>query len=215
MKESTNKEKMLKNIRDALIDKSETLYQNIDFESSIYNEINDTLDIVFAKKFTNNNGKFVYCSDQTELIENINILSLKNNWDSIYCFDYHLLKSINNLKTPIIRDNNQIETMKIGLTRCEFLIARHGSIMVSSNQLSGRKMYILPEIHLILAYTSQLVADIKQAVIQIRAKYQTLPSMISIISGPSRTADIEKTLVMGAHGPKEIYLFLIDDTLLS
>jgi L-lactate dehydrogenase complex protein LldG len=36
--------------------------------------------------------------------------------------------------------------------------------------------------------------------------------MISIISGPSRTADIEKTLVMGAHGPRELYVFLIDDS---
>ena len=38
-----------------------------------------------------------------------------------------------------------------------------------------------------------------------------LPSQISIISGPSRTADIEKTLVMGAHGPKELYVFFVDD----
>jgi L-lactate dehydrogenase complex protein LldG len=42
-------------------------------------------------------------------------------------------------------------------------------------------------------------------------KYNSnLPSMISIASGPSRTADIEKTLVLGAHGPKEVYLFFID-----
>lgn len=39
--------------------------------------------------------------------------------------------------------------------------------------------------------------------------------MISLISGPSRTADIEKTLVMGAHGPKELYVFLIDDAINS
>ena len=36
--------------------------------------------------------------------------------------------------------------------------------------------------------------------------------MISVITGPSRTADIEKTLVMGAHGPKDVYVFLVDDT---
>lgn len=212
MKESTNKEKMLKNIRDALIDRSENRFQNIDFESSIYNEIEETLDILFAENFTLNSGKFVYCSDFSEFVQNIDIIAHNNNFDSIYCYDYHLLKSIDCLKTPVIRDINQIETMKVGLTRCEFLIARHGSIMVSSNQLSGRKMNIMPEIHLVVAYTSQLVADIKQAIIQIRAKYSVLPSMISIISGPSRTADIEKTLILGAHGPKELYLFLIDDT---
>ncbi|MCK5078809.1 MAG: LUD domain-containing protein, partial [Bacteroidales bacterium] len=45
-----------------------------------------------------------------------------------------------------------------------------------------------------------------------KEKYgQDLPSMISLITGPSRTADIEKTLVMGAHGPRELYVFLVDD----
>jgi L-lactate dehydrogenase complex protein LldG len=212
VKESTNKEKMLKNIRDALIDKSENKYQNIDFDSSVYTDITDTLDIVFAENFTNNSGKFIYCTDLNEFIKNLDLIAVSNRWDSIYCSDYHLLKSVEALKTPIIRDINQIETIKIGLTRCEFLIARHGSIMVSSKQLSGRKMNVLPEIHFVMAFTSQLVADIKQAIIQIRAKYNSLPSMISIISGPSRTADIEKNLVMGAHGPKELYLFMIDDT---
>jgi L-lactate dehydrogenase complex protein LldG len=46
----------------------------------------------------------------------------------------------------------------------------------------------------------------------VQTKYPTLlPSMINMITGPSRTADIEKTLVLGAHGPKELMLFLIED----
>lgn len=40
-----------------------------------------------------------------------------------------------------------------------------------------------------------------------------MPSMVTLITGPSRTADIEKTLVMGAHGPKELYVFLLEDIL--
>ena len=64
-----------------------------------------------------------------------------------------------------------------------------------------------------LAYSSQLVPDLKQALAGIRKKYRdNYPSLVTLVSGPSRTADIEKTLVMGAHGPKELYVFLIDDT---
>ncbi len=64
-----------------------------------------------------------------------------------------------------------------------------------------------------IAYTSQLVPDLKDALAGIREKYgNKIPSMISVITGPSRTADIEKTLVMGAHGPKEIYVFLTELT---
>ncbi len=100
----------------------------------------------------------------------------------------------------------------IGLTLCECLIARTGSVMITSKQASGRRLPIYANEHIVVAYTSQLVPDIKDGLKLIREKYNNqLPSMISTISGPSRTADIEKTLVQGAHGPKEIYVFLIDD----
>ncbi|MOA49007.1 Lactate utilization protein C [compost metagenome] len=55
--------------------------------------------------------------------------------------------------------------------------------------------------------------DLKDAFALLKEKYEEhLPSNITVISGPSRTADIEKTLVLGAHGPKEFYVFLIDDS---
>jgi len=85
--------------------------------------------------------------------------------------------------------------------------------MVSSKSSPGRKINVFPEIHLIVGYTSQLLPDLKQAFREMKRKYKDgYPSMVSLITGPSRTADIEKTLIIGAHGPKEIFLFLIDDT---
>jgi L-lactate dehydrogenase complex protein LldG len=64
----------------------------------------------------------------------------------------------------------------------------------------------------VIANTSQIVPDIKDALTGMKERYgKNLPSLVSVITGPSRTADIEKTLVMGAHGPKELYLFLIDN----
>jgi L-lactate dehydrogenase complex protein LldG len=55
--------------------------------------------------------------------------------------------------------------------------------------------------------------DLKDSFSLIKKKYGTnLPSMLSVITGPSRTADIEKTLVLGAHGPKDLYVFLLDDS---
>lgn len=84
--------------------------------------------------------------------------------------------------------------------------------MVSSAQAGGRRMFVYPDIHIVVAYTSQLVEDLSDALNAITEKYgKDLPSLVSVISGPSRTADIEKTLVMGAHGPRELYVFLIED----
>jgi L-lactate dehydrogenase complex protein LldG len=64
----------------------------------------------------------------------------------------------------------------------------------------------------VVAYASQLVLDLKDAFKLLKEKYgNNLPSMVSVTTGPSRTADIEKTLVLGAHGPKELFVFLLDD----
>ena len=68
-----------------------------------------------------------------------------------------------------------------------------------------------PETHVVIAYVHQLVDDLKDAFEALQARYQgKLPSMISVVTGPSRTADIEKTLVMGAHGPRELFLILVE-----
>ena len=78
--------------------------------------------------------------------------------------------------------------------------------------MAGRQIFVHPEIHLVLAYSSQLVGDLKDALLKLKKKYDPkMPSMVTLITGPSRTADIEKTLVMGAHGPKELYVFLLED----
>jgi L-lactate dehydrogenase complex protein LldG len=99
----------------------------------------------------------------------------------------------------------------VGITLCEALVARNGSVLVSNGSAAGRRLSIYPNIHIVLAYTSQLVMDLKDGFALLKEKYgDRLPSMISNVTGPSRTADIEKTLVIGAHGPKELFVFLID-----
>jgi L-lactate dehydrogenase complex protein LldG len=66
-------------------------------------------------------------------------------------------------------------------------------------------------VHICIACTNQLVYDIKEGLQILKDKYAgNLPSLITLASGPSRTADIEKTLVVGVHGPREVYVFLVD-----
>ena len=82
---------------------------------------------------------------------------------------------------------------------------------MSTAQLSGRAASVYAPIHVCIAFTSQLVYDIKDALQLLKEKYNNkLPSLITFATGPSRTADIEKTLVVGVHGPKEVYCFLVD-----
>jgi L-lactate dehydrogenase complex protein LldG len=82
---------------------------------------------------------------------------------------------------------------------------------MSAAQASGRTTSVYAPIHICIAYSHQLVYDVKDALQLVKDKYHhALPSLITFATGPSRTADIEKTLVVGVHGPKEVYLFLVE-----
>ena len=212
MDETTAREKVLKSVRNALMSKLDNPYQDVDFDSPVFEPLSDSPEIVFAQEFIKVGGKFVYCSHDAEFAETLQSVTEQNGWDSVYCIDSELNELLTGRGIKLSNDEDSFDHMKAGLTRCEFLIARLGSIMVSSAHDSGRRMNVFPEVHLVYARASQLVPDLKDALKGMKDKYgKTLPSMINLITGPSRTADIEKTLVMGAHGPKDIYVFLVDD----
>ena len=102
----------------------------------------------------------------------------------------------------------------VGLTSCEALVARTGSLVVTPASASGRRLSIYPDQHIVLARPSQVVAEIGDALQVVQQRFGTaLPSMLSLTTGPSRTADIEKTLVLGAHGPRRLTLFMLEDDL--
>jgi L-lactate dehydrogenase complex protein LldG len=212
MDESTSKEKVLKNVRNAGIFQAECPYSDIDFTSNVFKVSDESNDINFAEAFTKIAGKFVYCETRNEFLDTFRLLSTEQNWNKLYCFEDSVKQLLIDAGIFFYDDSNTITDAVQGITSCEFLISRLGSIMVSSAQASGRRLIVYPDVHIVVAYTSQLLPDLPDALNAIIEKYgKNLPSLISVISGPSRTADIEKTLVMGAHGPRELYLFLIDD----
>jgi L-lactate dehydrogenase complex protein LldG len=98
----------------------------------------------------------------------------------------------------------------IGISTAECLCARTGSMFVSSASAGSRTIGVYPHEHIVVAFQNQIVEDIEQGFAEIRNKYtKEIPSLLSLVSGPSRTADIEKTLVLGAHGPKKLIVYLI------
>ena len=212
MEETTSREKVLKKLRNALISQTENPYPSLDLTSSVYKEFNETLDITFATEFSKVAGKFIYCEDEKDLQENLISLIGEKKWENIFCLEPGIKETLAEAGIPFVSLEKEFSKMDAGITYCEYLIARLGSIMVSSKQTSGRRLNVFPENHIVIAKSSQIVADLKDALKNIKEKYvNNLPSMISVITGPSRTADIEKTLVMGAHGPRELYVFLIDE----
>lgn len=160
----------------------------------------------FAEQFSALQGKFIFCLDENELAQNLQRLCFQNKWTKIYCGE----ESLQSFLHPETR-HNDIATCDAAVTSCEALVARTGSILLSSAQ-QGRIPSVYAPVHVCVAFTSQLVYDIKDGLTRVKDKYKdTLPSLLTLATGPSRTADIEKTLVVGVHGPKEVYCFVVDD----
>ena len=214
MEESTSKEKVLKHVREALISKPEQPFPKIDLEKPVFSEMEESLDINFAQELTKTGGLFIYCESEEEVINDLKILMQERHWEQIFALEPSIVNILTKGQINCTYDHVQLSDAKVAMTRCEFLVARLGSIMVSTGQVAGRQIFVNPEIHIVLAYSSQLVGDLKDALLKLKKKYDPkIPSMVTLITGPSRTADIEKTLVMGAHGPKELYVFLLEDRL--
>ena len=99
----------------------------------------------------------------------------------------------------------------LGATSCDCLIAQTGSVVVSALSAGGRALSVLPPAHLVIARREQIVPDLAAAMTLLRQRYDgRWPSALSVITGPSRTADIEKILVFGAHGPKRLVIYFAD-----
>ena len=106
-------------------------------------------------------------------------------------------------------DKAALEACDAGITTCECLVAQTGSILVSS-QSGGRALSILPHAHVVVAAVAQVVPVLGDALALVGGRHAGgLPSMLSFITGPSRTGDIERILVLGAHGPKELLVILV------
>jgi L-lactate dehydrogenase complex protein LldG len=210
MQISSAKENILKKIRQALVDPTPVPFPQSEGNSSVYASPTQENEIEFAENFGRISGRFVYCADITELTTQLQQLIAAQSWTQVFCREPELLRILEKpLQGLLIRED--LPEADSSITNCEALIARTGSILMSSAQDSGRTVSVYAPVHICIAYTSQLVYDIRDALEMLSSKYKDqLPSFITLATGPSRTADIEKTLVVGVHGPKDVYVFLVD-----
>lgn len=213
IKATTAKEQMLKKIRHALLQKREHPYPNFE-ETALHVDAAEPADVLFAQRLTAVAGHFIYCEDEVSFIEGLLALAEQEKLRRMYAWEPHVRKLLDHYEFPYFQTDKDFPQAEAGITGCDALIARSGSVLVSNGGAAGRRLSIYPHIHIVVAYASQLVMDIKDGLDIIRQRYgDNVPSLISLITGPSRTADIEKTLVLGAHGPKNLYVFLLEDRL--
>jgi L-lactate dehydrogenase complex protein LldG len=200
---SPSKENILKRIRQALSNPVPVPFPQSEGAATVFPSVPGDLGVVFAEEFVKLQGKFAFCVNENDMLQQVQHLIAIKEWTKIFCCEDKWNNTFSNTIS--------LSTCDVSITGCELLVARTGTIVMSAAQQSGRTVSVYAPVHICIAYTNQLVYNIKDALQLLKEKYTgNIPSLITFASGPSRTADIEKTLVTGVHGPKEVYCFLIE-----
>ncbi|RYY54796.1 MAG: lactate utilization protein B/C [Chitinophagaceae bacterium] len=207
---TTSKENILKKIRKALSESTPIPFPKSEGSDSVYQPASQEHEVEFAEQFTRLQGRFVFCINQQELAFQLSSLILKMDWHKVYTLEPGLLPAMPaEFTARLVKED--LAGCDVSITGCEALVARTGSIVMSAAQQSGRNTSVYAPVHICIAFSKQLVYDVKDALQLMKDRYgEKLPSLITFATGPSRTADIEKTLVVGVHGPKEVYVFLVE-----
>lgn len=201
----TARQEILERLKKAVHPEPETP----DFNAPVYFPITKPLEQAFKENMETINGSVYVCQSEEELIE-----KLKNNLsefhpNNICCCETALQEVLSKHDIHFLKSKKLPKSIEVGITSCEYLIAHTGSVMVSSAIEGGRQAFVYPPVHIIIARKDQLLDYMETAYTKIQKKYEKkLPSQITLITGPSRTADIEKTLVLGAHGPRELHVYI-------
>jgi len=99
---------------------------------------------------------------------------------------------------------------KVSVTQAFAAVAETGSLVLLSSPATPTTLNFLPDNHIVVLYQDHLVAHIEAVWARLREQKQPLPRAVNFITGPSRTADIEQTLQLGAHGPRRLHVIFIE-----
>jgi L-lactate dehydrogenase complex protein LldG len=166
---------------------------------------------LFRKNATELRADFRLLQDLGALEAELKEISAAEGWQRAASHGGELTKAAcRALGLPVLLtdqafDKRELARCDVGISECDALVAQTGSVVVTSRSAGGRALSVLPPHHVVVARREQLVPDLPAALALLKSKYGgNYPSMISFITGPSRTGDIERILVLGAHGPKKL-----------
>jgi L-lactate dehydrogenase complex protein LldG len=171
---------------------------------------------LFRRNATDLKTEFHVCAGLSEAVQRVRNLAAANAWKKIgrhsgeltdvVARELHLAEVLTDRGYAM----DDLESCDAALTECEALVAQTGSVLVSAPGAGGRALSVLPPHHVVLARQHQMVPDLAAALQRMQDRFKDqFPSFFSFISGPSRTGDIERILVLGAHGPKKLTVLLL------
>ncbi len=137
---------------------------------------------------------------------------IENQWDKLNSTSHKMQMLFEGSGIELSHNYDTPRKKIVSITDCECLIAQTGSVVVTDKCAGSRAAFSLSDILLIYARPSQIVANMKNAIRLLKERYnQDRPSETVIISGASRSNEIDNQLVIGAQGIKQLALFLVED----
>ncbi|HEY1057823.1 MAG TPA: lactate utilization protein [Limnobacter sp.] len=100
---------------------------------------------------------------------------------------------------------------RVGISGTAFAVAETGTLVLASSPETPTSTHLLPETHIALVHEHQIAHTLEDVFARMRAQGMAMPRALNCVSGPSRTADIEQTIVLGAHGPYRVHLVIIKE----
>jgi L-lactate dehydrogenase complex protein LldG len=171
---------------------------------------------LFAERSESLRTEFLSCADEAAASAQLKLLSVREGWESIaFPADSGIRAlladvSIGKLEVSRSTSKTDLEKVSAGITGCDALVAQTGSVLLTARSGGGRALSVLPGHHVVIAAASQLVPDLPAAFELLERKYApNFPSFMTFITGPSRTGDIERVLVLGAHGPRKLTVIMV------
>lgn len=117
------------------------------------------------------------------------------------------------LPVPVYTEDlhTHAEKAYVGLSQLDMAVADIGALQQDCTDINQRLVSMLPQVHVALVKTTSLVKDLKEAFELLAQQADNFPGYVSFITGPSRTADIERVLTIGVHGPSQLKIIFVDD----
>lgn len=214
-KGTTKKEQILAKLRNAVIEKPEAMFEDIDLRTDTWKPIKeeDGSAITFVQHFKDLGGIFIYLESEEEFGECLKQLAPQNGWDPLWCTGHEMQAILEkfglNYCTEPVRENKQ---KIVSITTCEHLVAQTGSIIITDRDSDDRRACTESDVLLVMAYTSQIVDGLKEGLQKLKERFNPRETtQMIILTGPTRTYDIEQEEIQGVFGPRQIAVFLIDN----
>lgn len=187
------REKFLKVVKQNIIKQEIGEYEKEESPVSYFAVGQDEL-MAFAEKFVRAKGRFVYCESENDFVQKLQSHIAYRKWEKILAFNENLNSYLNSVGVETVLEN---DNAIVGISLCQAMIANSGSILITSNQGFGGKVNKLPSIFIVIAHSSQIYSNYKEA---LQPLLEAIPQNISTIM-PSEA--LKQSVI-------EFYLYVIE-----